>query len=140
MQDYAATLDGGRLQGILEGSRDIVVHASMPKFESEYAIDLADGLSALGMPDAFDAGLADFARLSPDANGLYIGSVLHKAHIAVDEQGTKAGAATAMSMNAASAMAPEDEKTVHLDRPFLYLIIDQRTNFPVFMGILNTLE
>ena len=45
-----------------------------------------------------------------------------------------------MSMNAASAMAPEDEKTVHLDRPFLYLIIDQRTNFPVFMGILNTLE
>ncbi len=140
VQDYAATLDGGRLQGILEGLRDIVVHASMPKFESEYAIDLADGLSALGMPDAFDAGLADFARLSPDANGLYIGSVLHKAHIAVDEQGTKAGAATAMSMNAASAMAPEDEKTVHLDRPFLYLIIDQRTNFPVFMGILNTLE
>lgn len=28
----------------------------------------------------------------------------------------------------------EDVKAVHLDRPFLYLIIDCRESLPIFMG------
>ena len=140
VQDYAATLTGERLQDILDDARPAAVQATMPKFESEFDTDLSTSLKALGMPDAFDPDVADFTRLSEDADALCIGSVLHKTHIAVDEQGTKAGAATVVGMSKMSAMGPDEEKTVCLDRPFVYLIVDQQANLPVFIGTLTTLE
>ena len=140
VQDYAATLTGERLQDILDDARPAAVQATMPKFESEFGTDLSTSLKALGMPDAFDPDVADFTRLSEDADALCIGSVLHKTHIAVDEQGTKAGAATVVGMSKMSAMGPDEEKTVCLDRPFVYLIVDQQANLPVFIGTLTTLE
>ena len=84
VQDYAATLTGERLQDVLDDARPAAVQATMPKFESEFGTDLSTSLKALGMPDAFDPDVADFTRLSEDADALCIGSVLHKTHIAVD--------------------------------------------------------
>ncbi len=62
-----------------------------------------------------------------------ISSVIHKTHIEVDQRGTKAVATTVFEMNATEA--PKEEiKYVHLDRPFLYLIIDTKDNLPLFIG------
>lgn len=33
----------------------------------------------------------------------------------------------------------EDQKTVYLDRPFLYAIADNNTGLPLFLGIITTL-
>ena len=63
---------------------------------------------------------------------LYIGSVIHKTYIEVNESGTKAGASTVVEMNTTSAM--EVGKSVILDRPFIYAIIDNSTNLPIFIG------
>ncbi len=49
------------------------------------------------------------------------------------KKGTKAGAATAVEMSATGALV-EEPKTVYLDRPFVYMLIDCETNLPLFIG------
>lgn len=92
-------------------------------------------LLALGMTDAFSANDADFSGISR-ADDLFISRVLHKAYIAVNEKGTRAGAATAVDMGTTGTMIPEEHKTVILDRPFVYLILDTKYTTPVFLGVL----
>ena len=66
---------------------------------------------------------------------IYIGEVIHKTFISVDERGTKAGAATSVAMNASGAAGTmEDPKVVILERPFVFMIIDKETSLPIFMG------
>lgn len=135
LADYIASLTGEGLRSTLSSARDIQVNTAIPKFESEYATELSGILKAVGMTDAFDADSADFTGLGKSENGnIFIGRVLHKTYIAVDEKGTKAGAATVVEMLAGGA-APSDEiKTVYLDRPFVYMLIDCETNLPIFIG------
>ena len=89
----------------------------------------------MGLTDAFDEYLADFTGIGSYQGGnLSISRVLHKAYLALDEKGTKAGAATVVEMKAESAMMEQETKTVYLDRAFLYMIIDCEENLPVFIG------
>lgn len=136
LTDYVNSLTGEKLASILEEPLDVKVNAAIPKFESEYRIELNDILKAMGMTDAFDFDVSDFSGIGSSTDGnLYISKVLHKTFITVDEKGTKAGAATVVEMAAGSAMMePEEIKTVYLDRPFVYILIDCEVNLPVFMG------
>ena len=85
------------------------------------------------MTDAFDQEKADFVKLGRSKNGnIYVHDVIHKTFISVDEKGTKAGAVTKVEMRDECAMV--DRKVVTLDRPFVYMIIDNETNLPIFMG------
>ena len=133
------SLTGEQLHDLLASPESVEVWAGIPKFESAYETNLCDTLEALGMTDAFDGQLADFSGIGSSTEGnLTISQVLHKARIAVDEKGTKAGAATAVVEEPAEA--PSDPKEVLLNRPFLYLLIDCREQFPVFIGTITTLE
>mgnify|MGYP001087843358 FL=1 len=138
LEEYAATLTGERLREILRNPVSAQVSAAIPRFRSEYGADMRDMLREMGMSQAFD-GNADFSGIgsSPEGN-LFISRVLHKTYMAVDENGTRAGAATAVEMRAEGAM--EDIKVVHLDRPFLYLIIDCRESLPIFMGTVEAVS
>ena len=48
------------------------------------------------------------------------------------EDGTRAGAATAVEVGAEGCI--EDPKTVDLDRPFIYMLVDCETGLPFFIG------
>jgi serine protease inhibitor len=77
--------------------------------------------------------LAEFSRLATSELGnIFINRVFHKAYIYVDEKGTEVGATIAVEMTLKSAV--EVSKTVCLDRPFIYMLIDCETNLPVFIG------
>lgn len=136
VSDYVASLTGEGLMSTLQNTQDVEVKTAIPKFESEYSIEMSDILKAMGITDAFNIDSADFTGLGQSADGnIFISRVLHKTYIAVDEKGTKAGAATVVEA-AAGAAAPSDEiKTVYLDRPFVYMLIDCETNLPIFIGI-----
>ena len=124
----------------LTSVRNDIVHTSMPKFKYEYSIEMSNALISLGLSDAFDAENADFSKIGVSPEGpLYIGNVLHKTFISVDELGTKAGAATLVATSPGAAPNPEPPKTVNLDRPFVYAIIDNLTSLPVFIGAVMTL-
>ncbi len=83
------------------------------------------------MPDAFDAALADFSGMDGQKD-LLIQGVLHKAYIAVDEQGTEAAAATGVVVG--TLAMPAGSVTVHVDHPFLFLITDRSSGTILFMG------
>ncbi len=136
-------LDGEGLGALLAPRENTVVRASLPKFTSSYDIELSGALRTLGVTDAFDASAADFSRMgSSDAGALFIGSVLHKTFIDVDEEGTRAAAATVTAMDGGAAAIEEEPevKEVVLDRPFVYLIVDAHTMTPVFTGTLMSAE
>ena len=137
VSQYVENLTGEHLAKLLSNQKDVTVFATMPKFETEYDIEMSEVLQEMGMTDAFDYRVADFSRLGTynvDGMNICISRVLHKTFISVAEQGTRAGAATAVEMPAYGAMEIPEFKEVVLDRPFVYMIIDCETNLPFFMG------
>jgi serpin B len=63
---------------------------------------------------------------------LYIGKVLHKAFVEVNEEGTEAAAATAVCLARSRAAAPIPDFVV--DRPFAFVIFNVRLQCPLFVG------
>lgn len=113
-------------------ARQVALH--LPKFRIEGdTIALTNPLKKLGMSLAF-ARSADFSLMTSDPRGLSIDEVYHKTFIAVDEKGTEAAAATAVSMITRSLARPEKPVEVRLNRPFLYAIVDTRTQTALFLG------
>lgn len=137
--EYIAGLTGESLMETLSTPQLGMVMATLPKFSYEYELTMNDVLKELGMPSAFSGDTADFSKMAHSSRGnIYIGDVLHKTFISVDELGTKAGAVTKVQMNDESA--PMSEWVVTLNRPFVYMIIDNETNLPVFIGTVMDAE
>lgn len=102
----------------------------MPKFESEYGLELKDILIAMGMRTAF-TGSADFTRLFAPG-GIFISSVLHKTAIKVNEEGTEAAAVTVITFERTSA--GDENPVMQMDHPFLYVIRENSTGTILFIG------
>ncbi len=134
MADYTASLNGAHISALLSNPEREMVYAAIPKFETAYSVEMKDMLAEMGMPDGFDIAAADFSGLgSSTAGNIYISQVLHKTFISVGEKGTKAGAVTVVVAGDGAAV-PEEPKTVYLDRPFVYMLIDCENNVPFFIG------
>ena len=103
----------------------------LPKFEFDTKYFMADTLSALGMPTAFSAGNADFSGMD-GSRDLFINAVIHQAYIKVDEEGTEAAAATAVSVVIGSA--GPSRKIFRADHPFMFIIQEKETGNILFMG------
>ena len=137
--DYVAQLNAEHFHELLVSAKQTTVNAALPKFETEYDILLNDVLIQMGMPDAFSMFDADFSNMATSERGnIHIGRVLHKTFISVDELGTRAGAVTAVEMT--DECAPMEVYTVHLNRPFVYMLIDCETNQPFFVGTMMDVE
>ncbi len=136
IQEYVDSLTGEELRKMLTRPREVNVQAAIPRFQSEYSIDLKEALQEMGMREAFDENSADFMALGySDEGNVYISRVVHKTFIAIDTKGTRAGAATVVEMeDGGVAIEPEEPKIVYLNRPFVYMLIDCETKLPVFLG------
>ena len=137
VDELIANLDGNKLHEILANRKDTEVIAAIPKFETDFDIEMSDVLKGMGMIDAFDAGKADFTAMgTSEINNIFISRVIHKTFISVAEQGTKAGAATLVEMTEGCALPEEEPKEVILNRPFVYMLVDCETWTPFFIGTL----
>lgn len=116
------------------------VIVSLPRFQLELEYELNAPLESLGMKRAFQLDAADFSGMSDDPEGLFIGSVLHKTFVDVNEQGTEAAAVTGVVWAAGCAQEPEPPKVFCADHPFLFLIRDRQTGWIYFMGRFNQPE
>ena len=143
VSEYVDSLTGEHLLEMLSDPEHVQTIVTLPKFETEYDIEMSAHLEAMGMPDAFDYRVADFSRMGTytgeDVN-ICIDRVIHKTFISVAEKGTKAGAATVVEMDTEGAMSVEDYREVVLDRPFVYMLIDCETNLPFFIGTMMNVE
>jgi len=128
---FEDSLDAQRVDAIVKDLEPRRVALTMPKFEFESDFSLGETLAAMGMPDAFLWEVADFSGMTGNRD-LFIGDVVHKAFVSVDEAGTEAAAATAVVMP--TAMPPQERVEVTIDRPFVFLIHDIETGAILFVG------
>jgi serine protease inhibitor len=107
---------------------------SLPKFKMTLPLTLNKYLLDLGIKDAFTS-IADFSKMT-FSNDLYISSVVHKAFIEIDEEGTEAAAATAVVVNVSDSEQNFPPKPMEFiaDHPFLFYIVDNETKAILFMG------
>jgi len=126
-EEFSQRLNAERVNVILRGLRDQgVVAIHLPRFEYESELDLGGTLLKMGMADTF-TGAADFSGMD-GRRELFIDEVFHKALISVDEDGTEAAAATAVTMRKSA------NHTVVADHPFIFLIRDIETGTILFIG------
>lgn len=123
------TADG--VAGLMAGAAPTQVRVTLPRFGQHARLDLVAVLRRLGAVAAFGAG-ADFRGITAQER-LTLAAVAHMAFIDVTEQGTEAGAATAVAAVALAAPAPP-EAEVTADHPFVFAIVDTVNGLPLFLG------
>jgi serpin B len=132
--DGLAKLEGSLTVENLDGWTKVLtkteVEVSLPRFELSFPFRLDDTLKSMGMLDAF-SDQADFSGMD-GTRELSIGAVLHKAFVAVNEQGTEAAAATAVIMQLKALSFPS--VVFRADHPFFFLIRENGTGSILFIG------
>ena len=136
------TLSAGMLQDCVSRMRTREVELFLPRFKITWGtVDVRDQLIALGMPLAFSRSEADFSGINghepPHEDSLSIWAVLHKAFVEVNEQGTEAAAATAVTLRMLGSALPSFEPPIPVfraDHPFLFAIRDRKSGAILFLG------
>jgi serpin B len=129
--EFEMTLTAERVGEIVGALRYEYVRLKMPKFRFEKPLDLARTLQEMGMPAAFVPGRADFSGID-GTRDLYITNISHKAFISVDENGTEAAAATAVTIGIIGL--PPRPIEISIDRPFVFMIRNNSTSAILFLG------
>ncbi len=137
LDELVLSLSGKDVRNMLKNPQKCIVYTKLPKFKVEYETELNDALKAMGMESLFDEDNANLSSLGTTDTNLYVNKVFHKTFISLGEQGTKAGATTAIAIEKAMGMPALEIKEVNLDRPFLYMIFDNETGIPFFVGTLK---
>ena len=137
-RQYAMSLDGDAFRKLVSSAKRQTVRIALPKYSLSYTNDSMERqLRDMGIKLAF-SNAANFKNMGVDRTGkLSLDRVIHKTKIDLDEQGTRAAAATVVFAKASSAMI--DVKYVTLNRPFVYAIIDNANKLPVFIGTVNNI-
>ena len=111
-------------------SRD--VSRKMPRFETESTTeDLIGTMKKMGIIRAFDESQAEIRNMCN--RDVYISRMLQKAHIKVDEKGSKAAAVTSVEIVTLSASMDPPE-VFHADHPFVYVIRESSSGVILFVG------
>lgn len=145
---YIALPEAGGMEDVLEGLRaegtdyfafredTVKVDLSMPKTDIAVTTPLTNVLQTLGMARAF-SDEADFSGISEE-EALKIDSVLQKTRFILDEEGTRAAAATMIAV-ADGAMLPIPEEIVEfrMDRPFAFVIMEETSGAVCFAGVVT---
>jgi len=109
---------------------DKEIDLSLPKFTFTKDVSLGAFLRSVGMIDAFDPAVADFSGIDGNRD-LVLGDVFHKAFISVDEHGTEAAAATAITIGTTGYTYP---LALEIDHPYIFLIRERQTGLILFIG------
>ena len=140
IEEYVNSLTGEKFANLIDNRQSTLTYTMIPKFKYEYKIKLSQPLCNMGLSDMFNPLAADFSALIESDNGnVHVDEVLHKTFIEMSEKGTRAAAVTAI-IEKNSVSFQEEGKRVYLNRPFVYVIMDDETNLPIFIGTVLEIE
>ena len=129
------TLSEDSLQALLVAEESVELDLSMPRFTIDFSSHLKESLTQMGMGIAFQYPGADFAPLGSPL--FFIGEVIHKTLLGVDEEGTVAAAATGIEwLDGATVPEIHKTKTLVFDRPFAVLLKDTVNGAILFAGVI----
>lgn len=109
------------------------VDVRIPKFTQRNNLDLVPIMKKMGVTDLFDPHKCDLSEIDPDRD-LYVDSVIQESFIEVNEEGTEATSATAMTMTR-NGMPSRPDITFNANRTFSYYIRHSPTNTVMFSGV-----
>ena len=125
------------IKGLLENmTQHYTVETQIPLFEMEYETGLESILPQLGIEDVFTAD----CDLTDIGDELQVGRVTHKTYMKLDEKGTEAAAVTSIMVTEGAMMKEPEVKEVILDRPFVFMLYDLRTDTALFTGKIVNLD
>ena len=118
-----------------------LIDLQLPKFTTSTTSDLIPLFKQLGVVDLFSKTKADLSNTAKIENNhrLYVSLFLQKAKVLVNEQGTKAAAATVAVESVGSYLGeklppPPTIIKFYANHPFLYLIYDKQHKEILFIG------
>ncbi|XP_069179991.1 leukocyte elastase inhibitor-like [Procambarus clarkii] len=121
-------LSHDNLRHALTNLEEETVRLYFPRFKLEQTIteELKAALEALGIEDLFSSrsDLTNYVR----STSLSVNTVIHKAVVEVNEEGSEAAAATLIIFKSGP-------RVFRCDRPFVFFIRDNHTNTILFMGV-----
>ena len=145
IDEYIEFLNNEKLRELLSTAKtpsdNLEIKLALPRFKYDYDLeDFKDVLINLGIKDAFDKENADFTKIykrSEIIQNLYVGEAIHKTHIDLNEQGTKAAAVTYFGLMKATGVMPNEKEIINIEfnKPFIYMIRDKKTNEILFFGV-----
>jgi serpin B len=108
----------------------------LPRFDIDSGIiELVPLLKQMGIKKVFDPDQADLSEMldtSKLAGKAFASNVFHRARVKVDLYGTEAAAATAIVIKVTAV--PGELKTIRIDRPFAFFLVDPSTHAILFAG------
>jgi len=111
----------------------VLTDLALPKFKLEARYVLNETLQNMGLTTIF-SDAADLSGMSDEA-GLQVGPIVQQVFLDVNEKGTEAAAATAVTIITVGArLDPPKPKPFIVDRPFVILIRDDVTGAVMFAG------
>ncbi|GFR30157.1 serpin B4 [Trichonephila clavata] len=128
LQDLESNLSFQQIFEIRRKLRRTTVTLSLPKLRMESSFDLTKPLTSMGFQNIFKE--ADFSGMVEELKAR-VSKVEHKALVEVTEKGTEAAAVTGVFIVPMRASWP---KTFKVNRPFLFTIIDTKSNSILFIG------
>jgi len=114
--------------------QDAEIDLHVPRLILTWERMLIPDLQALGMRVAFQPDGADFSRLSPLGDQLYISTVKQKTFVNVNEEGTEAAAATSVGISTTSAPLRTEFR---VDRPYVFVIRERLSGTILFLGAIR---
>jgi serpin B len=127
-------LVGASMAKLVASMQSAEVDVALPKFQVRTATPMKTLLAQLGIHTLFTRGADLSGMLDKPGTPLYVDEVFHQGFVSVDENGTEAAAATAVTTPAGAAMAPTKPVTFRADHPFVWVIRDLKTGEILFYG------
>ncbi len=134
LDTFVAGITAEGLNGWIAQLKTVAGDIALPRFTTTFSASLPNALTSLGMGIAFcGSNMADFSGIAPLR---CLADVEHKVVVQVDESGTVATGATAVTIGITAVPLPQF--TMTMDRPFFYLIRDDRTGELLFIGTVQS--
>lgn len=137
VDEYAASLSGAKLETILSSATGVnrcIAH--LPQFELRNKLSLSETAKAMGMELMF-TDEANFDALTM-SEGLKVSDIMQESFIKVSETGTKAGSSTTVTLKDSDSETHDFEE-LKFDRPFVFMIVENESNLPLFIGTVKSI-
>jgi serpin B len=132
MSRMLATFDSARLTKVRRSMKKSNGSLQLPRLDTRVGLQLREPLGAMGMADTFSSSRADFSAMT-EKGPTWLDRVQHSTYLHIDEQGTEAAAATPLESNP----APAGGFKMVVDRPYLTVIVDERSGAILFLAAIR---
>lgn len=129
-------MDAERIEKMLASGKAGPLDVRIPEFELDQGYRLKSDLAQVGLSAMF-GGDADFGAAIKEGPKLHsVKEVAHRVFFALDDSGIEAAAATGGEMPPSGPDPLPKSFKLHLNRPFLFAVIDKPTGLLLFSGLM----